>query len=175
MLESRVKKKSKLLEPLLATEIKIGRNRPGLSYSYIVKRHVFLLMVFGALESDPAVPGLDGSAGHHRTQTMHQSHHRMCMLVDCGVGPLQDHYEMDLLQSVSLQPFNDLHKYWKKGKCKHPVNSYTLGNSFGANSRREHTDEHTPENHTGNIWELSSVVTLDLDSDLSDLCPLSTM
>lgn len=75
-------------------------------------------MAVGALESDPAVPGLDGSAGHHRTHTMHQSMggggvwslDRMCMFVGCEVGPLQDHYEMDLLQSVSLHPFNDLHK-----------------------------------------------------------------
>lgn len=71
MLKSRVKK-SKLLEPLLATEIKIGQNRPGVSYSYSVNRHLFLLMVVRALESDPAVPGLDGSAGDHRTHTMHQ-------------------------------------------------------------------------------------------------------
>lgn len=116
MLESRVKTKFRLLEPILATEIKIGQNRPGVIYSYSINRHLFLLMVFGALESDPANPGLDGSAGHHRTRTNNWkgwggSGVRMCMLVDCGVEPLQDHYEMYLLQSVSLQPFSDLHKY----------------------------------------------------------------
>lgn len=141
-------------------------------------------MVFGALESDPAVPGLDGSAGHHRTQTMHQSlgggGSGVCTECACLWTVGWDHCRTIMRWTCCNQyhcnpsmiyiniEFTEI-----MAKCKHPVNSYTLieqGNSFGANSRREHTDQHTPENVPPRLGpSRSSVLLLHLTWTLTSL------